>query len=308
MKAILIIAHHCILPGAYKGFEEIMDKLHHDLPGTRVASTSLLDLENDLRTLLRADVESVTLLPYLLLNGQHTKNDVPKVVAHLQAEFPQIPITLLPCLGDWKEFADMVVAGVRNAQIENPQSAVGATSYPKAPQERTHSSNLFSIELNLEGKNVLVVGGGRIALRKVKTLLPSGARITVVAPQFDPEFESLSSKGEARPQTSSLVTLINRPYEPLDLRGIFMVFICTDQPAVNAQVSNDAHARRILVNNACDYLDGDFIVPARMDFGENIAVTVSTQGRAPSLAKKLKQKIQTEWAEGLEQIERDFLL
>ena len=44
MKAILIIAHHCILPGAYKGFEEILDRLHHDLPGTRVASTSLLDL------------------------------------------------------------------------------------------------------------------------------------------------------------------------------------------------------------------------------------------------------------------------
>ena len=297
MKAILIIAHHCILPGAYKGFEEIMDKLHHDLPGTRVASTSLLDLENDLRTLLREDVESVTLLPYLLLNGQHTKNDVPKVVAHLQAEFPQIPITLLPCLGDWKEFADMVVAGVRSAQTAHSQCATSATSHLKAPQERAHSSNLFSIELNLEGKNVLVVGGGRIALRKVKTLLPTGARITVVAPQFDPEFATLSS-----------VTLINRPYEPLDLRGIFMVFICTDQPAVNAQVSNDAHARRILVNNACDYLDGDFIVPARMDFGENIAVTVSTQGRAPSLAKKLKQKIQSDWAEGLEQIERDFLL
>ena len=312
MKAILIIAHHCILPGAYKGFEEIMDKLHHDLPGTRVASTSLLDLENDLRTLLREDVESVTLLPYLLLNGQHTKNDVPKVVAHLQAEFPQIPITLLPCLGDWKEFAGMVVAGVRSAQTAHSQSATNATSYLKAPQERAHSSNLFSIELNLEGKNVLVVGGGRIALRKVKTLLPTGARITVVAPQFDPDFKSIDSSttpnGSAQNDTLTSVTLINRPYEPLDLRGIFMVFICTDQPAVNAQVSNDAHARRILVNNACDYLDGDFIVPARMDFGENIAVTVSTQGRAPSLAKKLKQKIQTEWAEGLEQIERDFLL
>ncbi|SHK87551.1 precorrin-2 dehydrogenase / sirohydrochlorin ferrochelatase [Fibrobacter sp. UWT2] len=318
MKAILIIAHHCILPGAYKGFEEIMDKLHHDLPGTRVASTSLLDLENDLRTLLREDVESVTLLPYLLLNGQHTKNDVPKVVAHLQAEFPQIPITLLPCLGDWKEFADMVVAGVRNAQIDERTPADAGYRRKTKENESCQNNlsslasplsskpNLFSIELNLEGKNVLVVGGGRIALRKVKTLLPTGARITVVAPQFDPEFESLSSKGEARPQTSSLVTLINRPYEPLDLRGIFMVFICTDQPAVNAQVSNDARARRILVNNACDYLDGDFIVPARMDFGENIAVTVSTQGRAPSLAKKLKQKIQAEWAEGLEQIERDF--
>lgn len=302
MKAILIIAHHCILPGAYKGFEEILDKLHHDLPGTRVASTSLLDLENDLRTLLREDVESVTLLPYLLLNGQHSKNDVPRVVAKLQAEFPQIPITLLPCLGDWKEFADMVVAGVRNAQ--EPRTCAPSSSSSLEPR----TSNLFSIEVNLEGKNVLVVGGGRIALRKVKTLLPTGARITVVAPQFDPEFHSLeqSAMGDEGSMLTARCSLLNRPYEPLDLRGIFMVFICTDQPAVNAQVSNDARARRILVNNACDYLDGDFIVPARMDFGENIAVTVSTQGRAPSLAKKLKQKIQTEWADGLEQLERDF--
>jgi precorrin-2 dehydrogenase/sirohydrochlorin ferrochelatase len=317
MKAILIIAHHCILPGAYKGFEEILDKLHHDLPGTRVASTSLLDLENDLRTLLREDVESVTLLPYLLLNGQHSKNDVPRVVAKLQAEFPQIPITLLPCLGDWKEFSSMVVCGIRNAQIENSQSSAGATPYPKAPQERAHSSNLFSIELNLEGRNVLVVGGGRIALRKVKTLIPTGARITVVAPQFDPEFNALCRHSERSEESSQFtnsafaelslsITLKQRPYEPLDLRGVFMVFICTDQPAVNAQVSNDARARRILVNNACDYLDGDFIVPARMDFGENIAVTVSTQGRAPSLAKKLKQKIQTEWANDLAKVEREF--
>ena len=306
MKAILIIAHHCILPGAYKGFEEILDQLHHDMPGTRVASTSLLDLENDLRALLREDVESVTLLPYLLLNGQHTKNDVPKVVARRQAEYPQIPITLLPCLGDWKEFAGMVVSGIRNAEIRNNviASPVGAK------QSISSNSNFFSIELNLEGKNVLVVGGGRIALRKVKTLLPTGARITVVAPQFDPEFESLQSADKvaelSRRAESASITLKTRPYEPLDLRGIFMVFICTDQPTVNAQVSNDARARRILVNNACDYLDGDFIVPARMDFGENIAVTVSTQGRAPSLAKKLKQKIQAEWAEGLEQVEKEF--
>ncbi|OWV01010.1 NAD(P)-dependent oxidoreductase [Fibrobacter sp. UWR2] len=312
MKAILIIAHHCILPGAYKGFEGILDKLHHDLPGTRVASTSLLDLENDLRTLLREDVESVTLLPFLLLNGQHTKNDVPRVVAKLQEEFPQIPITLMPCLGDWKEFAGMVVNGIRNAQLDERTPA--DAGYRRKTKENngivegnrlsSKTSNLFSIELNLEGRNVLVVGGGRIALRKVRTLLPTGARITVVAPQFDPEFDALKFGEGADPSAS--ITLKNRPYEPLDLRGIFMVFICTDHPAVNAQVSNDARARRILVNNACDYLDGDFIVPARMDFGENIAVTVSTQGRAPSLAKKLKQHIQETWRDALEKIEREF--
>ena len=314
MKVILIIAHHCILPGAFKGFENILDRLHHDMPGTRVASTSLLDLENDLRTVLREDVESVTLLPYLLLNGQHTKNDVPRVVARLQAEFPQIPITLLPCLGDWKEFANMVVLGLRCAQSDE---RTDLRSYRRETKEclnktaqenliaqrelrdRPQPSRLFSIELNLEGRNVLVVGGGSIALRKVKTLLPTGARITVVAPQILPEFKSLA-------ESEPLISLKEREYEPLDLCGIFMVFICTDKPAVNAIVNNDAHARRILVNNACDYRNGDFIVPARMDFGESVAVTVSTQGRAPSLAKKLKQKIQSEWGEDLAKIEREF--
>jgi len=300
MKAILIIAHHCILPGAYKGFEEILDRLHHDLPGTRVASTSLLDLENDLRTLLREDVDSVTLLPFLLLNGQHSRNDIPRVVAKLQAEFPQIPMTLLPCLGDWKEFSCMIVEGIRSEKT-------GERTEPRPVSRVPSRKSLFSIELDLEGRNVLVVGGGRIALRKVKTLLPTGARITVVAPQFDPEFvEILNPTPNSELRTPNSLVLEQRPYNSDDLRCIFMVFICTDQPAVNAQVSNDARARRILVNNACDYLDGDFIVPARMDFGENIAVTVSTQGRAPSLAKKLKQKIRQEWAEGLEQTERDF--
>ena len=315
MKALLIIAHHSIIPGAFKGFEEVMDRLHHELPGTRVASTSLLDLEKDLRTLLREDVESVALFPYLLLNGQHARNDVPMVMSKLQAEFPNIPITLLPCLGDWSNFTDMVVESVVNAQftiqnsklkIENSGAvpAQNSGAVPLADANKTSlraadaaKQSLFAMEMNLEGRNVLVVGGGSIALRKVKTLLPTGARIKVVSPQFAPEFAEISSPN---------CMLVQHPYEPADLMGVFLAFICTDKPAVNAQVSNDARARRILVNNACDYLDGDFIVPARMDFGENIAVTVSTQGRTPALAKKLKQKIQKEWGEGLAQAEKEF--
>lgn len=291
MKVVLIIAHNCIRPGAYRGFETVLDRLRKDMPDARIASTSLVDLDNDLRAILREDVESVTLLPYLLLNGQHSKGDIPAIVAAAQKDFPQIPMTLLPPLGEWDGFADMVVNGVRRANRAEAQK-----------ENQAHSnSSLFAIEMNLEGKNVLVVGGGRIALRKVKTLLPTGARITVVAPMIDPEFKTLDV-----PQNSlTTVTLEERPYDVLDLRSVSMVFICTDQPAVNAQVSNDARARRILVNNACDYLDGDFIVPARMDFGKNITVTVSTQGRAPSLAKKLKQKIQADWKKDLEQIEKE---
>lgn len=293
MKVVLIIAHNCIRPGAYGAFENVLDRLRHDMPDARIASTSLLDLDNDLRALLREDVESITLLPYLLLSGQHSKGDIPAIVANAQKDFPQIPLTLLPPLGEWNGFADMVVAGVKSAQKTR-----------KTAETSSHfNSSLLAIEVKLEGKNVLVVGGGRIALRKVKTLLPTGARITVVAPQFDPEFAKIQIPAESM----TMLDLVERPYETLDLRSISMVYICTDQPAVNAQVSNDARARRIMVNNACDYLDGDFIVPARMDFGENITVTVSTRGRAPSLAKKLKQKIQTDWGQDLEQLEKNFL-
>ncbi len=308
MNVILIIAHNCIRPGAYSAFENVLDRLRHDMPDSRIASTSLLDLDNDLRTLLREDnIDSVTLLPYLLLNGQHSKGDIPAIISAAQKDFPDVPLTLLQPLGEWDGFANMVADGVRNAQrkarlaVQNSRSAMNASGKIVAPLQ----SKLFAVEMNLEGKNVLVVGGGRIALRKVKSLIPSGARITVVATQFDPEFDELV-QDQSEP-SQALISLVTRAYEPADLIGISLVFICTDQPAVNAQVSNDARARRILVNNACDYLDGDFIVPARMDFGENITVTVSTRGRAPSLAKKLKQKIQTDWAEELEQLEKNFL-
>jgi len=309
MKVVLIIAHNCIQPGAFRGFEAVLDGLRKNMPGARIASTSLVDLDNDLRAILREDVESVTLLPYLLLNGRHSKGDIPVIVAAAQKDFPQIPMTLLPPLGEWDGFPDMVVNHV--CKVNQSAESDRYSEHPSQchPGRSEGSSSLFAVEMNLEGRNVLVVGGGRIALRKVKSLLPTGARITVVAPMIDPELRQLAADLENQ-RISSLFTvhcsLIERPYETSDLRGVFMVFICTDQPAINAQVSNDARARRILVNNACDYLDGDFIVPARMDFGESITITVSTQGKAPSLAKKLKQKIQNDWSEELTKIEKEF--
>ena len=296
MNVLLIIAHHCILPGAFKGFEEVLDKLHHELPQTRVASTSLLDLENDLRTILREDaVESVLLLPYLLLNGQHTKNDVPKVVAKLKQEFPGVSMTTLPCLGDWSYFADMVVRGVKDA------STLTAGKQELKSDVVEPQNKLFPIEINLEDKNVLVVGGGAIASRKIRSLLVTGAKIQVVAPQISDEVRKLYE------QNSNQIELVCKPYEADCLRGVLFVFICTDQPAVNADVYNDAKARRIFVNNACHYKEGDFIVPARMDFGKNITVTVSTKGNEKSLAKKLKNKIKTEWGDSIKKMEKDFL-
>ena len=294
-EAILIIAHHSIVPGAYKGFEEILDRLHHELPEARVSSTSLLDLENDLRAILSEGAESATLLPWLLLNGRHAKNDVPETIARVQADFPDREISLLPCVGDWNAFADMVVSGLRAFRREKR----ALREEKNAASSSARGRSLLSMELDLAGRAVLVVGGGRIALRKVRNLLPTGAEIAVVAPQIDSELEALAAE---RPE----LRLVRRPYESGDLEGAALAFVCTDKPAVNGQVVRDARARGVLVNNACDYRDGDFIVPARMDFGEKIAVTVSTEGRAPALAKRLKQEIQERWKEPLERIERDF--
>ena len=294
-EAVLIIAHHSIVPGAYKGFEEILDRLHHELPEARVSSTSLLDLENDLRALLSEGAESVTLLPYLLLNGRHAKNDVPETVARVGADFPDREISLLPCVGDWNAFADVVVSGLRAVRRE--KRALREEKNAASSSERGRS--LLSMELDLSGRRVLVVGGGRIALRKVRNLLPAGAEIAVVAPQIDSGIEALAAE---RPE----LRLFRRPYESADLDGVSLAFVCTDKPAVNGRAVRDARARGVLVNNACDYRDGDFIVPARLDFGERIAVTVSTEGRAPALAKRLKQEIQERWKEPLERIEREF--
>ncbi|MBP5188139.1 MAG: siroheme synthase [Fibrobacterales bacterium] len=294
-EAILIIAHHSIVPGAYKGFEEILDRLHHELPEARVSSTSLLDLENDLRAILSEGAESVTLLPWLLLNGRHAKNDVPETIARVKADFPDREISLLPCVGDWNAFADMVVSGLRAFRREKR----ALREEKNASSSSARGRSLLSMELDLAGRAVLVVGGGRIALRKVRNLLPTGAEIDVVAPQIDPELEALAAE---RPE----IRLSRRPYAPGDLDGAALAFVCTDKPAVNRQVRSDARERKILVNNACDYRDGDFIVPARLDFGEKIAVTVSTEGRAPALAKRLKREIQESWKEPLERIEREF--
>ena len=294
-EAVLIIAHHSIVPGAYKGFEEILDRLHHELPEARVSSTSLLDLENDLRAILSEGAESVTLLPYLLLNGRHAKNDVPETVARVGADFPDREISLLPCVGDWNAFADVVVSGLRAVRRE--KRALREEKNAASSSERGRS--LLSMELDLSGRRVLVVGGGRIALRKVRNLLPAGAEIVVVAPQIDSGIEALAAE---RPE----LRLFRRPYESADLDGVSLAFVCTDKPAVNGRAVRDARARGVLVNNACDYRDGDFIVPARLDFGERIAVTVSTEGRAPALAKRLKQEIQERWKEPLERIEREF--
>ncbi len=132
--------------------------------------------------------------------------------------------------------------------------------------------------LDLAGRNVLVVGAGRVALEKIERLLDCGAVVTVVAPQALPEIERLD------------VRVVPREYRPEDLEDAFLVVAATSTEAVNRAVFRDAEARRLL----CNVVDVpelcSFILPA-VHRQDPIAVAISTGGASPALAQRIRDDV-----------------
>lgn len=140
------------------------------------------------------------------------------------------------------------------------------------------SNPLYPVFLNLAGRPVVVVGGGRVALRRTRALARAGAVVTVVAPRFARGFERLP------------VGRVDEPWRPSHLRGAAVAFAASDDAAVNASVARVCRARGILVNVCSDAADCDFHVPAAVRQGP-VAVAVSTGGHAPSVGARLKREI-----------------
>ena len=136
---------------------------------------------------------------------------------------------------------------------------------------------LYPVFLRLAGKRVLLVGGGTVAAAKVDGLLAAGAQVTVVAPEIRHEIE--------RPG----VDVRRRAFEPRDVEDAWWV-VAAAPPEVNRQVQAAADARRIFVNavddpaHATAYLGG---VVRRGD----VAIAISTAGRAPALAGLLREAL-----------------
>ena len=137
----------------------------------------------------------------------------------------------------------------------------------------------YPIMLDLSDVPVLVVGGGRVAQRKVEGLLRARADVTVVAPRIDDGVRALP------------VRLVERTYEPSDLDHVRLVITATDEAAVNAAVSADATRRGIWVNSADDPANCTFTLPAVARDGE-VTVAVATGGASPALASHLRGEIE----------------
>jgi siroheme synthase-like protein len=136
----------------------------------------------------------------------------------------------------------------------------------------------FPIVVRLQGRPVLVVGGGVVALRKTEGLLASGATVRVVSPEFVDDFAALD------------VERVQRRYESTDLDGAWLVVAATNDQLVQQQIFDECEARGIFCNGVDDPDRCSFILPAVERRGP-VIVAVSTQGRSPTLAKYLKQHL-----------------
>jgi uroporphyrin-III C-methyltransferase / precorrin-2 dehydrogenase / sirohydrochlorin ferrochelatase len=142
--------------------------------------------------------------------------------------------------------------------------------------------SLYPIALNLFHESVLVVGGGRLAARKLPELVRSGAQITVIAPEIHDSVRRLDTS----------LHLLERTFEAGDEAGYRLVFTLTDNPEVNALVSDRCRQQGILCNRADEASQGDFQVPGVIRRG-SVTLTVSTGGSVPGLTRLLKRRLET---------------
>lgn len=146
-------------------------------------------------------------------------------------------------------------------------------------------SAYYPIYLQLSDQPCVVIGGGKIAEGKVQGLLAAGARVTVISPDLTPHLHELARRSEIRH--------IARRYQPGDLAGAFIVVCATDQIETNHQVWQEASAQGQLVNVVDDPPRCNFIAPAILRKGD-LTISISTGGKAPALAVRLKERLQQE--------------
>jgi precorrin-2 dehydrogenase/sirohydrochlorin ferrochelatase len=143
----------------------------------------------------------------------------------------------------------------------------------------------FPVFLDLKNRKCVVVGGGRVAERKIQNLRKAGAAVTVVSPRLTPALERLKeTKG---------IEHRRRAYKTGDLKAAFLAVAATDHRPTNEKVFREASARKIPVNAVDDPVHCTFIVPAVISRGD-ILIAISTGGRSPALAKALRKKLERE--------------
>jgi len=165
--------------------------------------------------------------------------------------------------------------------------------------------SLLPIFLKLDGRAGLLVGAGNVALEKIGSLLRTGVRLRVVAPEAKAEIRELAAEGK--------LELVERAFEPEDLDGVFVVITATNSAAVNAAVYRAAVERNIPCNSVDDIPNCDFYFGSVVRRGE-LQIAISTAGESPALAQRLRREIDEQlpqdlgpWLASVGQLRREVL-
>ena len=148
----------------------------------------------------------------------------------------------------------------------------------------------YTVQLNMENRRCVVVGGGSVALRKTKSLLEAGAAVTVIAPEILPAISALQ-------RTFPALTLCRRTYETGDISKAFLVIAATDRREINAAVVREARAEQCLINVADDPDAGNFTVAGTYDNG-SLHFSAATGGN-PRLTHLLLEDLQQQYGDDM---------
>jgi precorrin-2 dehydrogenase / sirohydrochlorin ferrochelatase len=141
----------------------------------------------------------------------------------------------------------------------------------------------YMVNLVVEGKPAVVIGGGEVAARKVQDLVAAQACVTVIAPHPGDTIHELAKAGR--------IALHLRPYATDDLAGAFIAIAATDDEDVNRRVAADAARLNVLVNVVDRPAMCTFTAPATVCRGD-LTLAVATQGRCPALAGILREELE----------------
>lgn len=140
----------------------------------------------------------------------------------------------------------------------------------------------YPIMIDLTDREVLVVGGGSVAGRKIATLIEYGAVVSVVSRELSPELKNLVDSGR--------VKYLGGEFSLVFLKDKFLAFAATDDSDLNRRISRAAQAKGMLINAVDQPADCTFIVPSIIRQGD-LTISVSTSGKSPALAKRIREKL-----------------
>lgn len=143
----------------------------------------------------------------------------------------------------------------------------------------------YPVILRLAGKKVVVVGGGKVAERKVKGLFGTGAEVFVISPKATDEIQRLDREGK--------IVWKQKSFSANDIKDAFMIFAATNDQQINQMVRNSAAVHQ-LVTIADDPDGSTFHVPAHIQRGL-LSIAVSTGGASPTLARKIREQLEQQY-------------